>query len=282
MESQLPWWLPPNPTASRSTTSMYSSNLDRSWPPNASPNLLELSIHVHLWVHPDTICQSICKLAQLWPGSASLSYSISVCKLISKLAWSQPPSASLSYSISASQCISKLARSQPSNVSPNLLDHGLQVHPQPCSITATKCISKVARSLLPSPSLSSRDHNLPVLLRTRSITTSKCILKLPRTRPPSASQSSTWSRPHSAYLSSLDHHVPLHLQTRSIMASKCISKLAQWRPPSVSLCSLNWCLLVLLQLRSSTVCSHIDCICIYIETYIDNTCHIMMKQILWL
>ena len=49
----------------------------------------------------------------------------------------------------------------------------------------------------------------------------------------------------------------------------------QW-PPSAALSSLIRHLQVLLRLHSSTVCSQIDCMFIYRETWIDNTCHIVL------
>jgi len=108
----------------------------------------------------------------------------------------------------ASKYLSNLARSWPPSVSPNSLDHGLQVYLQTRSITASKCISKLARSRPPSVSPDSLDYGLQV----RTIMASMCISKLARSQPPSAS------------LSSLDLSLKVHLQTRSITASKCISE----------------------------------------------------------
>jgi hypothetical protein len=146
---------------SRSTASKYSSNLDRSWPPSASPNSLDHGLQVCT----NIASKCISKLARLRPPSASLSYSITPSKGISKRARSRrpiassnqhnhglpvhmiiaskciskltplwPPSAALSYSISASKCSSKLAQSRP----PSSHDHSLQVHLQTCPIMASK------------------------------------------------------------------------------------------------------------------------------------------------
>jgi len=177
---------PSRSTTSRSTTSKYSCNLDRScrpsgcpnsltnclqvhlrviWSqsPNASQNLLDLGLQVHLWVqhnprlnlhlHTSSITASKCTsefnliaasmciselldvglqmhlqthsiMACKWLSEFNL---ISASKCISKLALSRPPSASLSYTISASKCISKLARSQPPSASLSLLNQCLQV-----------------------------------------------------------------------------------------------------------------------------------------------------------
>jgi len=59
--------------ASRSTAYKYSSNLARSWPRSVSPNTLNFSIEVHLWVHTISAFKCISKLAQSRPPSASLS-----------------------------------------------------------------------------------------------------------------------------------------------------------------------------------------------------------------
>jgi len=66
----------------------------------------------------------------------------------------------------ASKYLSNLARSEPPSVSPNSLNHGLQVHLQTRSITASKCISRLA----PFRPASSHDHGLQVPLQTRSFT----------------------------------------------------------------------------------------------------------------
>jgi len=186
-------------TASRSTTSKYSSNLDRSWPPSASSNSLDHGLQLHLWVTR-----------------------------------SRPPSASPNSLDHGLQVHLSVSRSQPPSASPNSLNHGLQVHLwvqldlglqvhlETHTITASKCIPELL------------DHGLPVLLQPHSITASKCmsefnfilasqcISKLALSWPPSASRSYTistskcicklaWSRPPSASLS------------YTIKASMCIS-----------------------------------------------------------
>ena len=131
---------PSQSTASGSTTSKYSSHLDRSWPTSASPNSHDYGLQVHLWVTRSrppsaslnllgyglqvyletcsiTASKCISKLARSGPPSASLSYTISASKCISTLTPSRPPSASLSYSITASQCFSKPAWSRPPGAS---------------------------------------------------------------------------------------------------------------------------------------------------------------------
>jgi len=166
--------------ASTSTASKYSSNHVRSWPPRVSPNTLNYGFQVHLCVH--SISASICisKLARLRPPN-SLDQCLQVhlqtrSITASKLARSQPPSASpnsLDYGIQTrSITASKLARSRPSSasptcsitasklldrclqvrtikaskyISPNSLDHGLQVHLKTCFITACKYIFKERR-----------------------------------------------------------------------------------------------------------------------------------------
>jgi len=123
------------------------------------------------------------------------------------------PSTSSKYS-------SNLARSRPRSVSPNSLDHGLQVHLQTRSITASKCMPN------------SLDHCLQVYQQTRSITA----CKFTRSWPPSAylqTRSITASKsiselcrllPSSASSKSLDYRLQAHLQSRSIMASEYISE----------------------------------------------------------
>jgi len=57
--------------ASRSTASKYSSNLDWSWPPSVSPNTLNSSIQVHLWLHSISVSKCISKHARLRRPSTS-------------------------------------------------------------------------------------------------------------------------------------------------------------------------------------------------------------------
>ena len=154
-------------TASRSTTSTSSSNLDRSWPPGASLNSLDHGLQVHLW-----------------------------------FTWSQPPSASpnsLDHGPQAHRWVQLelglqvhlwVTRSGPPNASSNSLNQALQVHLQTRCITASKCIYELL------------DHSLSVLLQTLSITASQCIsefnsisackwiFELTPSRPPSTSPSS--------------------------------------------------------------------------------------------
>jgi hypothetical protein len=103
----------------------------------------------------------------------------------------------------ASKCISNLARSMPPSVSPNLLDHGLQVYLQMRSITACKFIPSQPPNV--SPNL--LDYGLQLNIQTRSITASKCISRPARFRP----------------ASSHNHGLQVYLQTRSITASTCAS-----------------------------------------------------------
>jgi len=107
------------------------------------------------------------------------------------------------HSITRSEYLSNLAQSRPPSVSPNSLNHGLQVHLQTRSITASMCISRLA-GFWPA---SSHDHLLQVHLQTRSITA----WKFATSWPPSA-----------------------YLQSRSFTASKCISKYTRLWPPSAS------------------------------------------------
>jgi len=97
----------------------------------------------------------------------------------------------------------KFARLWPPSVSPNSVDHGLQVHLQTHTITA----SKVARSRHPG----SHDHGLEAHPHTRSMTISECISKFTR----------SWRQ--SASPNQLDYQPRVHLQTRSITASVCTS-----------------------------------------------------------
>jgi len=88
----------------------------------------------------------------------------------------------------ASKYSSNLAQSRPPSVSPNSLNHGLQVHLQTRSITTSKCISKLTQSRPPSASLTPLDLSLRVHLQTRSIAASKCISEFTQSPSPSASQ----------------------------------------------------------------------------------------------
>jgi len=127
---------PSRSAASRSSISKYSSNLDRSWPPSASPSWLHHDLQVHLCItrsRPpsaspnslDQVSKCISELIDhglqmhLQTHSIMASKCISVfnlipaSKCISKLALSRPPGPSLSYTILASKCTSKVAQSRP-------------------------------------------------------------------------------------------------------------------------------------------------------------------------
>jgi len=188
------WWIESHhPVRRPSTTSKYSSNLTRSWPPSASPILFDHGIQVYLQTRSITAFKCISKLARLRPTCShehALQVHLQSC------------------SITASKCNSNLARSRPPSISPNSLDYGLQV----CTSVASKCISNLAGSLPPSESPISLDHGLQVPLQTPSITASKCISEFTRSQPLSAS------------LSSLNPGLQLHLQTRSITSSVSISE----------------------------------------------------------
>jgi len=124
------WWIESQHLALLQSTATKYSNLAWSWPPSASPNLLNHGLQVYL------------------------SYTIAASKCLSKLDQSRPPSACLSYTISDSKSISKLGRSRPPSSPPNWLDHGLQVH------------LWVTRSRVPNASPSSFDYGLQVVLAT--------------------------------------------------------------------------------------------------------------------
>jgi hypothetical protein len=100
----------------------YSSNLARSWPSSAAPNLLNYSLQVHLWVtqsqHPNASPNSLNHGLEvyLW---VQLDHGLQVHLQ--------------THSITASKCIFEFPRSWLPSSSPNLTDHSLQVH----SITAS-------------------------------------------------------------------------------------------------------------------------------------------------
>jgi len=125
--------------------------------------------------------------------------------------------------LTTSKYLSNLTRSRRARVSPNSLDHGLQVHLQTHLIMASKFISRPAR--LRAASL--HNHGLQVHLYTCLIPASKCISEFTRSQSPSASPIP------------LDPGLQVHLWVHSISVSKCISNLAQSRPPSASLSSLE-------------------------------------------
>jgi len=85
---------------------------------------------------------------------------------------------------------SKSAQSwPPSAITPNSLDHGLEVYLRTGSIPA----SKFTQAWPPSASLSSLNPSLQVHIQTRSITACKCISEFTRSTSPSASQTH-WSK----------------------------------------------------------------------------------------
>jgi len=128
---------PSRSTASTSTTSKYSSNLDRSWPPSASSKSLDHGLQVHLWVTrsrppnatPNSLDHGL--QAHLWFHSTMTS------KCISKLDHDHGLQVR---TIMASKCISKLTRlrpqgaslsstwSRPPSASPNSLEPVFQMH----------------------------------------------------------------------------------------------------------------------------------------------------------
>jgi len=120
-------------TASRSTTSKYSSNLPRS-KPAASASLNSLD-------HSSECISEFTQSRSPIASPTSLDDGLKV-HLQTR-------------SITASKCISEFTPSRPPSASPNSLDHGLPVHLQTRSITASKCISQLARLRPPSTSLMS-------------------------------------------------------------------------------------------------------------------------------
>jgi hypothetical protein len=117
-----------------------------------------------------------------------------------------------------------VTRSRPRRVSPNVLNHGLQVN----AIIASQCSSKLFRLRPLSASLCLQDLGLQVHV-----------------------------------FDQLNLGLEVHFQSHSIMATKAISNLTRLQPPSFSLRSPNWHLQVCVQLHSSTVCSQIDHMYLY-------------------
>jgi len=112
--------------------------------------------------------------------------------------------------------ISKLARSQPPSPSPDLPDQGLQT----CSITASRCVSpnsldhglqvQLSTDLITASKLTQLQH--PSAYRqTRSITITECISKFTRSRHPGESPIS------------LDYCCQVHVHSCLITASESIS-----------------------------------------------------------
>jgi len=152
-------------------------------------------------------------------GKVTLSHSHS-CKLTNWWIEFQHPARR---PLTASKYWSNLARSWPPNVSPNWLDHSLQVHNQRCSHTISECISKFTLSRPPSLSPHLLNHTLQLYRQTRTITVSQ----FAQSQPPSASPQL------------LDHGLHVYIQTRSIIPSKWDSKLAQFQPSSSYHCGLQ-------------------------------------------
>jgi len=132
------------------------SNLARSWPPSASPNLLYQGLQVHLWVQSN-----------------------SASRFISKLARSRPPSATRSSldlghqvhlqtcSIAASECIAELTWLWPPSVSLSSLDRGLQVHVPTCWITTSKYIVNERRRVYRDTGVTEVDvHSIVIFICT--------------------------------------------------------------------------------------------------------------------
>jgi len=242
--SNLAWWRPPS--AYVSCTILAPKCISQFNLVSASKcisELLDLGLQLHLQTSLSTASMCISEFNLSWAS-----------KFISKLAQSRPPSAYLGYTIPTYKCTSNLTWSRPPSA--YLCSTGFR-----------------------SPSASLRDLT----------SASKCNSKPGRSPPPSASPSSTWSRPPSASLNcsisafkcisnppdhglhvylwvQLDLRFQVHLQTSSDPATKYISQFTRTRPSTASLSSLNRSLHVLLQSRSSTVCSQIGRMCIYRET----------------
>jgi len=171
-------------TASRSPSSMYSSNLDRSWSPSASPISCDYGLQLHLWVHSILASKCISKLSRLRPRITSLrsrdiglqvhlwTRLIMVSNCICEFTWSRPPSAISTLSRSRHPIASlgtpdlglevyrQFARSWPPSAFTNSLSHGLQLHLTVHWIAALKCVSIVTRTLPPGTSLSIPNHRV--------------------------------------------------------------------------------------------------------------------------
>jgi len=157
------WWIvSQHPARLLSTSSQYSFNLVRSWPPSASPNSLDHGLQVHLWV-------------QLHLGlEVHLeTRTIMASKCISEFTRSWPPSSynnGLQVHVQTRPITaSKFATSCPPSASQNSLDYGLQMHLWVHSIRSSQCISKLARSWPPSAFLYSPNNRRQVYLWVHSI-----------------------------------------------------------------------------------------------------------------
>ena len=199
---------PSRSTASRSTISKYSSNLNWWSSPSASSTSLDQSLLVHLGVTGS------------WPPSESPNSHNHGLQVHLRVTQSWPPSESpnsLDHSLQVYLWVQldlglqvhlAVTRSRTPNASPNLLDHGLQVHLHTRSITASKRISEVLDLCLQS-------H-----LHTGSITTSKCISEFDSMLPSKCISKLTWSQPLGTSRSSHDHRLQVPLYVTSIMVSR--------------------------------------------------------------
>jgi hypothetical protein len=137
-------------------------------------------------------------------------------------------------------------------ISPNLLDHGLQVGLQIHLIMPSKWTPKLTWLRPPS----SHDHGLQLHLQTSTTIASKYVQSQPPSVYPNSLNYSLQVRTimASKYFSPnpLDHGHLVHLHTYSIMAPNSVSILARSRSWSASLSSLDSSLQVYLQIRSIT------------------------------
>jgi len=179
-----------------STSSMYSSNLawslpptdspnsldhglqvhlsvTWSWPPNALPDSLDHGFQVHLWVQLDPNLQVHYQSRSMTASNCIFEFNLIL------------PSKYISEFNSITAC--KFARSWHLGAPPNLLDHGLQVHPWVHLIKASQCISKLTGSRPPSASLCSHNNRLLVYIWVHSIVifrrTTNCSEALPAAIP---------------------------------------------------------------------------------------------------
>jgi len=130
IKSPLPSHLPSELTTSRLTTSKYSSNLARWWPPSASSNLLKHGLQVQLQTRSIVASKCISKVALLQiPNSLHCGLQVHL----------------QTRTIAASKCISKLARSRCPSASPNSLGHGLRVYPWVHLIVIFRHTSKLGK-----------------------------------------------------------------------------------------------------------------------------------------
>jgi len=161
-------------TTSISTTFKSSSNLQQSWPPSASPDLIYHNLNVHPRVCRITVWEFIAQFTPVQLRSASptlfehclLVYLQTQAIMAYKFRWSWPPTAfpipldhrlwvhHRVHSILESKCISKHAQLQPGSVTPNSLNCNLHVP----TIMASECSSQLAQSRPQSAFLISLNH----------------------------------------------------------------------------------------------------------------------------